>query len=428
MHNFRRILTLAAGLFLLVSGGALAQTANTPFSYRGLGDFYGNALAHNQGMAGVGVSNPQYFYLNNQNPALLVFNRFAVFEGGFIGQNNTIKGNGPSEKSFNGNLNYLMMGLPVKMGKWSTSFGLAPYSGVNYRSNYTDNIEGSTHMVNVQETGSGGLNQAFWANGVALSKKISVGVRASYLFSSIINEYTNTLSAEATPVVVYSPTIYERTYIKDFNFSLGVSFHEDSLFNKNYRFNFGAVYNFKSELNTEYYTRIERRNTSGAVMDSTTLINNVPGTISLPQSFTAGVSFGRGERWMIGLDYSFLKNSAFRDFSGNSQNAVDSWRIALGGEVTPDPTALSGYLKRMTYRTGVSMEKYPYIINGNPVNDLGISFGFTMPVSRISSLDFALKMGRRGTIQEHTIEENYIKIYFGVTINDQYWFIKRRFD
>lgn len=417
-------------MFLLVAG-AFAQTANSPFSYRGIGDYYGNALAHNQGMAGVGVSNPQYFYLNNQNPALLVFNRFTVFEGGFIGQQNTIKGNGPSEKSGNGNLNYLMMGFPVKRGKWTTSIGLAPFSGVNYRTNYKDSINldggGTFGSVNVEESGKGGINQVFWANGVALSESFSVGVRATYLFSSIINQYTNTLPATVTPVV-YSPTIYERTYIKDFNFSLGASFHKDSLFNKNYRFNVGAVYNFKSELNTEYYTRIERRNSAGGVADSTTLINNQSGTIILPQSFTVGLSFGKGEKWMIGADYSYLKNSLFRDYFGNSQNATDSWRIALGGEFTPDPMALSGYLKRMTYRTGVSLEKYPYFINGKPVDDFGINFGFTMPVSRISSLDFAFKVGRRGTVQDHTIEENYFKLYFGVTINDQFWFIKRRFD
>ncbi|QLH33645.1 MAG: hypothetical protein HWD62_15645 [Cyclobacteriaceae bacterium] len=426
MQNFRRNLILTFGLTLLVTG-AFAQTANSPFSFRGLGDYYGNALTHNQGMAGVGVSNPQYFYLNNQNPALLVFNRFTVFEGGFVGQYNTIKGNGASENSGNGNLNYLMMGFPVKMGKWSTSVGLAPFSGVNYRTNYTEDIEGGTGTVDVEEKGRGGINQVFWANGVALSKSLSVGVRATYLFSSIVNEYTNSITQTANPVI-YSPTIYERTYVKDFNFSVGTSFHKDSLFNKNYRFNIGAVYNFKSELNTEYYTRIERRNSSGGITDSTTLINNNPGTITLPQSFTVGVSFGRAEKWMIGADYSYLKNSLFRDYFGNSQNGTDSWRMALGGEFTPDPMALSGYLKRMTYRTGVSLEQYPYLINGKPVNDFGINFGFTMPVSRISSLDFALKVGKRGTMLDHNIEENYFKVYFGVTINDQFWFIKRRFD
>jgi hypothetical protein len=81
----------------------------------------------------------------------------------------------------------------------------------------------------------------------------------------------------------------------------------------------------------------------------------------------------------------------------------------------------------MTYRTGFNYDKYPYLINGKPVYDFGINFGFSMPVSRISSLDIALKVGKRGNLEENTIEENYFKVYFGVTFNDQ-WFIRRRFD
>jgi hypothetical protein len=81
----------------------------------------------------------------------------------------------------------------------------------------------------------------------------------------------------------------------------------------------------------------------------------------------------------------------------------------------------------MTYRTGVSYDKYPYLINGSMVKDFGINFGFSMPVARYSSLDFAFKVGKRGNLQDNTIEENYFKIYFGMTFNDQ-WFIKRRFD
>jgi hypothetical protein len=50
-----------------------------------------------------------------------------------------------------------------------------------------------------------------------------------------------------------------------------------------------------------------------------------------------------------------------------------------------------------------------------------------LPVSRISSLDLAFKAGKRGDLNKNSIEENYFKVYFGVTFNDQ-WFIRRRFD
>ena len=61
------------------------------------------------------------------------------------------------------------------------------------------------------------------------------------------------------------------------------------------------------------------------------------------------------------------------------------------------------------------------------MRDFGINFGLSLPVSRISSLDLAVKVGKRGDLRTNTIEENYFKLYFGVTFNDQ-WFIKRRFD
>ena len=407
---------------------AFSQAAKSPFTYLGIGEYYGNALAHNHGMAGVGISNPQYFYLNNQNPALLVFNRFSVFEAGYIGEQRTVQGAGQKESNSNGNLNYLITAFPAKLGRWTTSIGLMPYSAVNYQLNYVDQVEGSTSTVNVLEKGSGGINQFFWSNGVVLSKYLSVGVKASYLFSSIVNEYTNTLNGSSQPIP-YFITVQERNYVKDFNFTTGISFHKDSLFNKdNYKINVGIVYDFQSKIRSEYSSYIERLNQSGARIDSTLLNDNIPGGLVLPAAIAGGLSIGKGDMWTIGADYTYLDYRSFKDFKGRSASyGTNGWKLAVGAEITPDPTALGSYLKRMTYRTGVNYDKYPYLINGKPVYDFGINFGFSMPVSRISSLDVALKVGKRGNLEENTIEENYFKIYFGVTFNDQ-WFIRRRFD
>lgn len=99
----------------------------------------------------------------------------------------------------------------------------------------------------------------------------------------------------------------------------------------------------------------------------------------------------------------------------------------MGGEIIPDPFDTENYLKRMTYRAGVSMEENPFLANGNLVKDIGINFGFTLPAGRYNSVDVAFKYGKRGDKAENILEENYFKIYFGITFNDQ-WFIKRRFD
>lgn len=427
MLKLVRISLFFIGLIVITSATSFGQAAMTPFSYLGIGEYYGNAMAHNQGMAGVGLSNPQYFFLNNQNPALLVYNRFTVFEGGFIGERRTAKGNGISESNGDGNLNYLAIGFPIKYGRWSTSIVLAPYTTVNYRLNYTEPIIGHpTNTVNVTESGDGGINQFSWSNGVRITKDLSVGVKASYLFSSIENNYSNTLSQSAQPIV-YENTVLERTNFKDFDFNVGVAFNKDSLFNKNYKFNIGLVYDFKSDINTLFTSRVEQYNVGGLV-DSVTLVDNERGSITLPQVLGAGISFGRAEKWLVGTDFTLLDYTQFNNENRNlGQEATKGWKSGVGLEFTPDPTALSSYLKRVTYRTGVSMDKYPYLINGKPMRDFGINFGFSLPVNRISSIDIALKAGRRGNQDDNGIEETYFKLYFGVTFNDQ-WFIRRRFE
>jgi hypothetical protein len=108
-------------LFLLASVGVYGQAANSPYSTFGIGESYGNALAHNQGMGGLGLSLPQYWFLNNQNPALLVYNGFTVFQAGIVGEQLSFDNGTSSAKSRGGNMNYLAIAFPVKLNKITTS-------------------------------------------------------------------------------------------------------------------------------------------------------------------------------------------------------------------------------------------------------------------------------------------------------------------
>ncbi len=422
MSLCKRIILLVA--FGLSSATTFGQAARSPFSSYGLGEQYGTSLAQGQGMGGVGISNPSFIYINNQNPALLVYNRFTSFQAGVIGEQRNQSSDSVSEKSGSGNLNYLAISFPVKSGWWSTSFALMPYTRLNYLLNYKEPISGTTEYVDIVEEGSGGVNQFYWSNGVSLNKWLSLGVKAAYLFSSTESRYGNLLINAQVPL---SAVITDRTFVSDFVFTSGISVHLDSVSKKNHRLNFGFVYDFKTNLDIKFNRRIERWNVAG-LLDSTTVISNQPGTITVPGNFMLGMSFSPYPyRWMAALDASFADYSQYRNLTGTNQYESNSWRVAGGFEITPDRTSLSQYLKRITYRTGFSFENYPFLANGNTVKDFGITFGVSLPVNRISSLDLAVKWGKKGDKALNSIEENYFKIYFGITFNDQ-WFIKRRFD
>ena len=75
---------------------------------------------------------------------------------------------------------------------------------------------------------------------------------------------------------------------------------------------------------------------------------------------------------------------------------------------------------------GLHYEKAPFLANNEQVKDFGINFGLSLPAGR-SSLDLAFSVGKRGNQSQNILEESYYKVYFGITLNDQ-WFIKPKYD
>jgi hypothetical protein len=376
-------------------------------------------------MAGVGVSHPQFLFINNQNPALLVYNYWTSFQGGILMENRTISGDTISEKSTGGNMNYLVTAFPIKPTRWTTSLGLMPYTTVKYKFSYVDNVENSTDKVNVSEEGNGGLTQLYWSNGVKVNKNLAVGLKTAYIFSSIVNTYRNQLQLSDQPVNYFS-AIEEKSYVKDFAFSGGMSYSRDSIFTqRKYRLSFGAVYSFGTNLKATKTDKLLRTDAVGDTIESVTLSSSGKGNFYVPGALTAGISLSRGLKWTIGTEFNYQDWSTFKSINGDNQTLGKSWKIAVGGEVTPNLFD-EGYIKRVTYRWGASIEQTPFIANNKPVNDIGMNVGFSLPAGR-SSLDLAFRYGKRGGKSDNSIGENYFKIYFGLTFNDQ-WFIKHKFD
>jgi len=423
-------------IFIAFSSAAVGQAAQTPFSTFGFGEPYGNSLIQSQGMGSIGVSQPQFWSINNQNPALLVYNYYTCFQAGVLIESRKIKSDSLSQKTVNGNLNYLVTAFPIKPGKWTTSVGLMPFTNVNYKLGYQDPvIDNSTGLpidtAGVLEQGSGGLTQLYWSNGVRITDDFSVGLKATYLFGSVNRDYSNLLVVDNQPSL-FIVGVNEQTYVRDFMFTGGLSYSKDSLFNKDFRLSAGLVYSFATKLNAGKTTVLERRASSGTPLTSDTLISR-DGSISIPSALKFGVSMSKGSRWMAGAEVSYQDWTDFKDLNNEANNLSETWKVAIGGEITPDPSS-NNYFKRVIYRVGMSYEKNHFLIenpigsgNFNSMKDVGINFGFSLPTG-LSSLDWAFRIGKRGDTVETVFEETYFKVFFGITFNDNKWFVRRKFD
>ena len=406
------------------------QAAPSPFTDFGIGDEYNNSLIHNQGAGGIGVSHPQFWYLNNQNPALLIYNPLTVFEVGTIYESRTLAADTLNEKNTGGNLNYLAVAFPVKINRWTTSVGLMPYTHVNYIFKFPQEIKNQAGQVvdtaTATQSGKGGLTQLYWSNGVRVHKHMSVGLKSTYLFGPIDNVYSNLLNNVENGATPYMINVEEKTNVNGFNFGLGFSYSLDSLGSKNQnRFSVGGVYTCTSRLKGKINRQMIRTTLAEDTVERYPL-SAVNGKLRLPHSFTVGVSYAKGANWMVGTEFFYQDWSSFQSVNEDDEGLGEAFRFSLGGEYTIDPTTVESYLKRITFRAGLNMERYPYLANNKPVNDFGINFGLSLPAGR-SSVDLAFKFGKRGNKDENILEESYFKIFFGLTFNDQ-WFIKRKFD
>lgn len=410
---------LKAGLacFLFVGHIAYGQSI---YSFQGLGSLNHQGMPNNLGMGELGIGSPTQWHVNTQNPANLVFNRFSSFQVGVQAEGRNYSGENISGSDFDGGLRFLAYAFPIKKGKWTSAFGILPLSTVSYNTFTSGIVEGTTEVVKtINDKGEGGLTNFFWSHGVNLFPGFNLGIRANYTFGSINKE--SRISVAGEDVLATAINYVDKTSYSDVNLSFGAGYTIDLKEDK--FLNFGITLSSDSELkgnNTQELTRVAG---TGAVIEIREL-NDADKVIALPKKLGFGFSYMNGRSYMFGVDY---ESQAW----GNSSDAVSTFRdqtkFVAGGEWTPDFTNVNSYLQRITYRLGFSYIETPYVVNNETINDFGINFGASLPVTGFSSLDMAFKVGQLGSTSNGLIKESYYRIVIGATINDR-WFIKRRYD
>jgi hypothetical protein len=177
-----------SGVFIfihLISLNAGAQNAtSSPYSRYGIGDLQFGGFVKNLGMGGLSYGINQATSINFSNPASYSSLWLTTYElavhATFLELRNS-SGSGTADDIAFG---YFAMGFPVKQKKWGMSFGLLPFSNVGY-SITKEELNEINDRRNFQFSGNGGLNQFYIGNGFNITKSLSFGVNASFLFGTI---------------------------------------------------------------------------------------------------------------------------------------------------------------------------------------------------------------------------------------------------
>lgn len=421
--------------FLLLSAILFAQRTNSsPYSYFGIGEQFKATTVEQSSMGGIGVAFSNYKFLNFTNPAAYADLRYTTYSFGLLNNDLTIKSGTTKQSSVSTSLSYIALGFPIG-NKAAFSVGMQPVSSVGYSlSNSVTDSDGNLTQFSLFE-GNGGVSRIYGSFGIKVLKDFSLGVEGDFNFGNVENSIAS-IKAD----VSLSTKFNEITNIRGGSVKFGAQYHKE-LKNK-LTVSAGATVKLSSNLNVtgnDYLYSLTFSPTGAEIPRDTVSATDISGKFNLPLKSTIGIGVGKFDKWYAGIEYenqdaltstgllSSGNNSAYRYGKSN--------RISLGGFYLPKVNSISSYWERVTYRAGVRFEKTGLLVDGSgnntnftPVDDFGISFGLGLPLKRLSTVNMGFEFGKRGTLENNLIQENYFNFRLSLSLTDMNWFIQRKID
>lgn len=410
--------------FCVMAHGMFAQNGTiSPYSYFGIGDHRDQGSVENQMMGGISLYGDS-IHINLTNPAAYSKLRLTTYTAGISRREYRLKDWNEQQNTSVTTLDYLAIGFPLSK-KMGMGFGVMPFTSVGYSLNDTRTNGDGAEVANIY-TGDGGLNRIFASIGFEPVKNLSLGVTANFNFGSL--KYQRIQSVEG----VQFGTLDDReSKINGYDFNYALNY--TPRIKDKYTLFASVLVNTQGNLiskNTQTLGSFSLANGNNVEvvdvdLDATNLRNT---ELKIPTRTTLGLGFGEDKKWFMGAEYSFQQYSDFDNGFLGLQNVTynDASTYAFGGYWIPDYRALSGYFKRVTYRAGLRYDVSGLEVNGKEINNFGITFGLGMPLGgSFSNLNLGFELGRRGTTDANLIEESYLKINIGLSLND-IWFQKRK--
>ncbi len=425
-----------------ITDGDSKPKENSPLSRIGLGNLTPQYLASNAGLGGMTAAYRDRFSFNPFNPASVASMRMTAYEVGIFAKNNDVKSGTTNASAWSGNLNYLALGFPTysvinevldrkkREIRWGMGFSLMPYSTIGYNVNSTSKIA-DTVVVNNFYLGNGSTYRFLWSNGVEY-KHFSGGVNIGFLFGR------NSVSRQLALSNIgpsYADKFDDTYSMAGFSWNLGAQY--DLVIgkapvvgekDKQKHVVFGIYGNPATPFvtsATQSYQRVQG-------IDTLTIAGfaDKSGSGKLPAEITTGVMYEDGLNFRGGIEYKYSNWSGYRNDATTTQSLRDAGLFSMGAEFILDKSKLRSGEEKIRYRLGFKAGSDPRVLNGTQVSVLAATAGFCFPLrvgrgQQISYLNIGLEYGK---LDAKILSETYFRMNLGFTLNDNTWFLKRKFN
>jgi len=410
-------------LFILISFFGYSQrTSYSPYSYFGVGETNFSATVENQMMGG----NTAYYdsvHQNMNNAASLSKLKFVNYSVGVDLKNTSYLSASTNEKSTAAAINYISVAIPTKL--LSFSFGIKPKTSVGYLLENDDKSKNPPELNRF--TGSGGVSNAYVSIGFELFKNWGFGFSSSYAFGNLnhyhtkilenIELYTRVSSESSVSGLDYNfSTVYQKTFNEKITLYSSIIYQPEA--------------NYKSR-NNQIISTIDPNSSFGGDFEEIDLsavgLKNT--NIKIPNSLSFGLGLGQDKKWFLGFNYMKNDEGGYKNELMGLDNVEfkSSQTYSIGGFLLPEYNSFTNYFKTLTYRFGLRYKSGGLYVNNQQINEIGVNFGFGIPLAGISSANLGFEFGQRGTTKASLIKEKFFSIRLGVSLNDL-WFIRSMYN
>lgn len=405
--------------------------SNSPYATYGIGDVKYDNTIETTSMGGISTAFISDFSSNFNfgNPANNSNFDLTSIKLEATNENNYFKTDYNNTKSTKHStyLSNISLAFPIsskiKMGLLYQPYSSKSYDIVNTEIR-TDAITGQQTIYGNRFKGSGTLNTAQLALSYKINSEFAVGARANLYFGSLYD--TNEFTTSTAELINGYET---KNKIKNLNFTLGTSYQKlntstDRKLTLGATATFGNTSNMATEYlnSTYYYTDGEVKAGQTTIESKSTSSKNL-----LPLQASLGAGYGSENQWFVSAQLDYKKGETVSYF-GNTFDFNDSYRVSAGGWYLPNYNNFRSYFSRIVYRYGAFYEKGNLEIAGNNINKFGVSAGVMLPfktssITRMSGLEIGVELGKRGTVKDNLINQNFINLRVGFNFADR-WFRK----
>lgn len=436
-------LIISAFSFFCIAFATAQPKDNSPFSQFGLGDFFETDMPSSHAMGGLGSVYHDFFEANLENPASLGFLQYTTLQLGVFAKRTSLKRFDEKQTVWSGNLDHISLNIPIinplnetlerreTKFAWGTSVSLRPYSQVGYFIGINDVIDSIGEVQRIF-TGSGGLYQITWGNGVKY-KNFSAGVNLSYLYGKQLFqeqitflELENAYRDEFESSIAYKGFNYRLGMLYEHPFDLEEAREKDD--NPSRLLSVGVFFGGQTNLNTTSDQLQVANNLFLGVKDTAVHVLDQEGDAIVPGAWGAGIMYRHAGDFRIGLDYQGARWNNYTN-TVRPDTMLNTYKIGGGVSWIPDANSITSYFKRVEYRAGFYTMTDPRVIENEQVNVTALTLGAGFPLilqRNIAWVQVGLDVGKR--TGGNNLSENFVRGKVGLIFNDNAWFIRGKYD